>query len=214
MTYEIVEDGEAIRCLKCEMTSWHYKDVEHKYCGNCHMFHEEPIDEVEWLELPEIDPVTCFKPEADALRNRILSGTSMGIEMPPQKTYQRRVRVREKVAIWLDDIRDPSSSTWRDRIEVYAPEAERVEWVKNYDGFLKLFQSITSNPSLELTAVFFDNDLGEHRREGRHAFNWMERYVHEHNIGPFELDAQTANPSARKELRAGFGALRRFWEGE
>lgn len=41
-THEIVEGGRAIKCLKCGMTSWHPKDVEHLYCGNCHRFHERP----------------------------------------------------------------------------------------------------------------------------------------------------------------------------
>lgn len=31
--------GIAIKCLRCNMTSWHPKDVEHLYCGNCHEFH-------------------------------------------------------------------------------------------------------------------------------------------------------------------------------
>ena len=37
--YEIAEDGRAIKCLKCEMVSWHPEDVRHRYCGNCHKFH-------------------------------------------------------------------------------------------------------------------------------------------------------------------------------
>lgn len=31
--------GVAIKCLRCNMTSWHPKDVEYLYCGNCHEFH-------------------------------------------------------------------------------------------------------------------------------------------------------------------------------
>ncbi len=38
-TYEIIEDGKAIKCLNCGLTSWHPKDVQHRYCGNCHEFH-------------------------------------------------------------------------------------------------------------------------------------------------------------------------------
>lgn len=39
--YEIiVKDGQrAIKCLRCEMTSWHPEDVRHLYCGNCKEFH-------------------------------------------------------------------------------------------------------------------------------------------------------------------------------
>ena len=38
-TFEIVSDGTAIKCKKCGLTSYHSKDVEHRYCGNCHEFH-------------------------------------------------------------------------------------------------------------------------------------------------------------------------------
>lgn len=40
-SYEVeVKDGfPTIKCLRCHMTSWHPKDVENLYCGNCHEFH-------------------------------------------------------------------------------------------------------------------------------------------------------------------------------
>ena len=40
-TYDIGknENGEQyIKCLTCGMKSYHLKDIEHKYCGNCHKF--------------------------------------------------------------------------------------------------------------------------------------------------------------------------------
>lgn len=40
-TYNIVEGGKAIQCLKCNMTSWNPNDVVHRYCGNCKAFHED-----------------------------------------------------------------------------------------------------------------------------------------------------------------------------
>lgn len=44
LTYEIIPvegmHGDAIKCLKCEMTSYNPNDALHKYCGNCHEFHE------------------------------------------------------------------------------------------------------------------------------------------------------------------------------
>ncbi len=41
-TYAVaVRDGHpTITCLRCDMTSWHPKDVENLYCGNCHEFHK------------------------------------------------------------------------------------------------------------------------------------------------------------------------------
>ncbi len=39
--YEIIDrDGrKAIKCLKCQKTSWHPGDVENLYCANCRVFH-------------------------------------------------------------------------------------------------------------------------------------------------------------------------------
>jgi len=43
MTYEIVERSgiKGIKCLECNMTSYHPVDVEMKYCANCKRFHNE-----------------------------------------------------------------------------------------------------------------------------------------------------------------------------
>lgn len=30
-----------IKCLRCGRTSWHPKDVEHRYCAHCGRFHQE-----------------------------------------------------------------------------------------------------------------------------------------------------------------------------
>lgn len=34
-TYEIVEDGHAIRCLRCGRTSWNLSDVKELHCSAC-----------------------------------------------------------------------------------------------------------------------------------------------------------------------------------
>lgn len=115
-----------------------------------------------------------------------------------------------KVAIWLDDLRDPTTLRWRELIEVYAPETEKVFWVKTYDDFRDTFTSVREGPDFTLAGVFFDNDLGEDM-DGRHAFTWMEGEVRLFDLPSFELYAQTANPAARKELQGGFQSLRRFW---
>ena len=44
-TYQIVDSGKAIKCLICNMTSWHPQDIENKYCGKCHKFHSVLKDE-------------------------------------------------------------------------------------------------------------------------------------------------------------------------
>jgi hypothetical protein len=41
--YEITAAGKAIRCLICGAISYHPKDIEERYCGRCHIFHDEKI---------------------------------------------------------------------------------------------------------------------------------------------------------------------------
>ena len=45
-TYELLNPKQApmqpgIVCKLCKRTSFHPMDVEQKYCGNCHIFHEQ-----------------------------------------------------------------------------------------------------------------------------------------------------------------------------
>ena len=40
-TYQISADGRSITCALCEMTSYHADDVAHRYCGWCHIFHDD-----------------------------------------------------------------------------------------------------------------------------------------------------------------------------
>lgn len=44
-TYIIVRDGKAITCLLCGLTSYHPDDVKNRYCGHCHIFHDDPHGE-------------------------------------------------------------------------------------------------------------------------------------------------------------------------
>lgn len=39
--YSISPDGKSIECHKCGLVSGNPNDVENKYCGNCHRFHEQ-----------------------------------------------------------------------------------------------------------------------------------------------------------------------------
>ncbi len=36
--YEIVKDGEAIKCLICEMVSYGVGDIVNKWCGKCKVY--------------------------------------------------------------------------------------------------------------------------------------------------------------------------------
>ena len=45
LTYQIVLNDQsvshAIKCLTCGMTSYSMDDVRHRYCGKCHVFHDD-----------------------------------------------------------------------------------------------------------------------------------------------------------------------------
>lgn len=34
----------SITCPKCKMVSYHPQDISHKYCGNCHAFHDNMVE--------------------------------------------------------------------------------------------------------------------------------------------------------------------------
>ena len=44
-TYELIYDHErvaiAIRCSFCGLTSYNLNDIANRYCGACHIFHED-----------------------------------------------------------------------------------------------------------------------------------------------------------------------------
>lgn len=59
-TFEISKDGKSIKCLRCERTSHNPNDVEHRYCGFCHQFHDDiwPPAREDWIKRKprEADP--------------------------------------------------------------------------------------------------------------------------------------------------------------
>ena len=40
-SFEISGDGKSIKCLACTRTSHNVNDVTNRYCGHCHVFHED-----------------------------------------------------------------------------------------------------------------------------------------------------------------------------
>lgn len=40
-TFQILDDGKAIKCNRCGMTSYSLKDVEHHWCGRCNASHDD-----------------------------------------------------------------------------------------------------------------------------------------------------------------------------
>lgn len=39
---------EGFKCLNCGRVSYNPHDVEQRYCGACHVFHDEPGAELAW----------------------------------------------------------------------------------------------------------------------------------------------------------------------
>ena len=120
------------------------------------------------------------------------------------------------VAIWLDDLRDPFETPWKEMIENNARGIDAVIWAKDVHEFQFHFEEVTKKSSMMLHSVFFDNDLGSTAKgsEGRNAFTWMEEQVRTRNIGVFGLHAQTANVVAKKEIESAFRVLKDYWNKE
>lgn len=53
-TFKISEDGKSITCLRCKRTSFNPNDVEQRYCGFCHVFHDDiwPPAREWWIKNP------------------------------------------------------------------------------------------------------------------------------------------------------------------
>jgi ribosomal protein L37E len=41
LVLDLADSGRAIRCLLCGTTSYNPNDIRHRYCGFCHVFHED-----------------------------------------------------------------------------------------------------------------------------------------------------------------------------
>lgn len=61
-TYELVDDGAAIKCLICNRTSWNSDDVRHRFCVGCDIFHED-MRPCRFCGCPVPDPCTHVPPD-------------------------------------------------------------------------------------------------------------------------------------------------------
>lgn len=94
--YELVkQDGEpGIKHLACGRTSFHPKDVEHRYCGNCHEFLETPAP---------VDPTVSLKTalEACARNDKIRAAE----EFEALATWLRKggfTPAMDEIWLWID----------------------------------------------------------------------------------------------------------------
>lgn len=62
-TFTVAEDGKSITCKRCGKTSFNMNDVEHHYCGYCHVCHDDlwPPARQWWIDHPpkEMAVVVC-----------------------------------------------------------------------------------------------------------------------------------------------------------
>ena len=90
-TYQIVENGTAIKCLRCDRTSYHPKDVEHLYCGHCHDGSKarQKIKMVFWVtnSIGRVTGSEAFmvKHESFKLRNRVQVPTDPFLKLKKEK---------------------------------------------------------------------------------------------------------------------------------
>lgn len=105
--------------------------------------------------------------------------------------------------LWIDDIRDPNSSFWRDKYNIPSD----VVWAKTYD---EAFDLIMRH---DILWVGFDNDLGDPRnRQGKHLYSLLEERT-ALGLNPlFEAVFQTSNTVARQEMISGYLRLIEWME--
>lgn len=106
MTYEIVADGKAIKCLVCGMTSYHQADIQHRYCGWCHQFHDEMRQaRLSWSEIA----ASAYRAYVASHEGQIdMVGVLPGwdnLSRPVQVAWEAAARQVEKCLMYNEDRR-------------------------------------------------------------------------------------------------------------
>jgi len=124
--------------------------------------------------------------------------------------------------LWLDDIRSPHMSVWRDQ---YIPEFEEgdveIIWVKNYNEFVAWIRQ-NGLP----TVVFFDHDLSDIREipnstlviandwteemTGYDCAKWLVNYCMDNDLDLPMWDIQSANPVGRDNINGILNNYKKF----
>lgn len=116
-----------------------------------------------------------------------------------------------KIAVWLDDERDPRDSEWEPIVSMRKNGAERVIWAEHVSEFEEEIERIILRGDT-LVSVMFDIYLGSGYRDGHEAFEWLEAYAKEMGLQPFSLSCHSqADISERHRMRQGFRRLKSYW---
>ena len=99
-----------------------------------------------------------------------------------------------KILLWLDDIRDPNDSKWREK---YLLDEYEIVWVKNHQ---ELVSYIKEN-GLPYT-IGFDHDLGDDYETGYDSAKWLVEYVMDNNLNLPQWFIQSDNPVGRKNINS------------
>jgi hypothetical protein len=71
-TYELLDEGRAIRCRICDLTSHNPSDVAQRYCGHCKLFHESGVEVLLDERIP-LAPAPGFGASWPSQRARMLA---------------------------------------------------------------------------------------------------------------------------------------------
>ena len=98
-----------------------------------------------------------------------------------------------KTLLFLDDNRDPHQYKTK---KFLPPTSYRdIVWVKNYTQFV-LYVEIKGLPDI----ISFDHDLGNKRKSGKDAANFLVEYCMDTGLPLPEFYAHTANPVGEKNI--------------
>ena len=128
--------------------------------------------------------------------------------------------MRQKVLLWLDDVRDPFTDNWRKDFtpDFTSESGNHTVWVKNYDDFVQYIQ-INGLPDL----IAFDHDLGEdvakskvknglskrqariQKRETKSGYEctkWLVEYLMKKDLDVPNFVIQSANPVGKLNIES------------
>lgn len=123
-----------------------------------------------------------------------------------------------KTLLWLDDLRDPTESDWKDWLSKYSPIDHPIEvaWVKSYDEFTGWIKA-NGLPD----GICFDHDLGEgvakkkvsagmskkkarqekkDAKTGKDCANWLVKHCMDNRLKLPAYNIQSANAVGRENI--------------
>lgn len=117
------------------------------------------------------------------------------------------------IALWLDDVRDPSAPHWAPVAAAGAAGGD-VVWARTCAAFTAAVDAILATPGLRLVAVMLDWDLSvtdPGGPNGVEAARWLRERLVDAGHGPIALSCHSSSTSGRAEVEAHLALLRAAW---